>query len=118
MAATIPAGEIPTVEVAAEAWIWTDLRKLAAAANAGRIRRSAPADSYSAGRVPAVLYGRELDTMHLSVDAREAEHLFRSIDYSLLLIFMGTFVVVERPLPPAKTCRYTSSPRTSTASSG
>lgn len=31
------------------------------------------------GRVPAVLYGRELDTMHLSVDAREAEYLFRSI---------------------------------------
>lgn len=32
-----------------------------------------------AGRVPAVLYGRELDTLHLSVDAREAEQLFRSI---------------------------------------
>lgn len=35
MAATIPAGEIPTVAVAGEAWFWTDLRKLAAAANAG-----------------------------------------------------------------------------------
>jgi len=32
-----------------------------------------------AGRVPAVLYGRELDALHLSVDAREAEHLFHSI---------------------------------------
>jgi large subunit ribosomal protein L25 len=32
-----------------------------------------------AGRVPVVLYGRELDAMHLSVDAREAEHLFHSI---------------------------------------
>lgn len=31
------------------------------------------------GRVPAVLYGRELDAIHLSVDAREAEYLFRSI---------------------------------------
>jgi large subunit ribosomal protein L25 len=31
------------------------------------------------GRVPAVLYGRELETLHLSVNAREAEHLFRSI---------------------------------------
>ena len=33
----------------------------------------------SAGRVPAVLYGRELDPVHLSVDAQEAEHLFYSI---------------------------------------
>jgi len=31
------------------------------------------------GRVPAVLYGRELESMHLSIDAREAEQLFRSI---------------------------------------
>ena len=31
------------------------------------------------GRVPAVLYGRELDSLHLSVDAREAEYLFHSI---------------------------------------
>ena len=31
------------------------------------------------GRVPAVLYGRELEAIHLSVDAHEAEHLFRSI---------------------------------------
>jgi large subunit ribosomal protein L25 len=31
------------------------------------------------GRVPAVLYGRELESIHLSVDAHEAEHLFRSI---------------------------------------
>lgn len=31
------------------------------------------------GRVPAVLYGRELEALHLSVDAREADHLFRSI---------------------------------------
>jgi len=32
-----------------------------------------------AGRVPAVLYGRELESMHLSVDAHDAELLFRSI---------------------------------------
>ena len=31
------------------------------------------------GRVPAVLYGRELESVHLSVDAHEAEHLFHSI---------------------------------------
>jgi large subunit ribosomal protein L25 len=31
------------------------------------------------GRVPAVLYGRDLDTIHLSVDAREAEYLFHAI---------------------------------------
>jgi large subunit ribosomal protein L25 len=32
-----------------------------------------------AGRVPAVLYGRELEAVHLSVDAHEAELLFHSI---------------------------------------
>ena len=31
------------------------------------------------GRVPAVLYGRELGTMHLSLDTLEAENLFYSI---------------------------------------
>ena len=31
------------------------------------------------GRVPAVLYGRELGTMHLSLDTHEAENLFYSI---------------------------------------
>jgi len=31
------------------------------------------------GRVPAVLYGRELESVHLSVDSHEAEHLFHSI---------------------------------------
>ena len=33
----------------------------------------------AAGRVPAVLYGRDLEPVHLSVDAREAEQLFHSI---------------------------------------
>jgi large subunit ribosomal protein L25 len=32
-----------------------------------------------AGRVPAVLYGRDLESIHLSVDAHEAEQLFHSI---------------------------------------
>lgn len=32
-----------------------------------------------AGRVPAVLYGREFDAVHLSVDAHEAKSLFQSI---------------------------------------
>ncbi len=32
-----------------------------------------------AGRVPAVLYGRELDSIHLSIDAHEAALLFHSI---------------------------------------
>lgn len=31
------------------------------------------------GRVPAVLYGRDLESVHLSVDAHEANHLFHSI---------------------------------------
>jgi len=31
------------------------------------------------GRVPAVLYGRELEAVHLSVDAHEAERLFHAI---------------------------------------
>ncbi|HET9949694.1 MAG TPA: 50S ribosomal protein L25/general stress protein Ctc [Longimicrobiales bacterium] len=31
------------------------------------------------GRVPAVLYGRDLEPIHLSVDAREAEQLFHQI---------------------------------------
>jgi large subunit ribosomal protein L25 len=31
------------------------------------------------GRVPAVLYGRDLGAIHLSVDAREAQYLFHSI---------------------------------------
>ncbi len=31
------------------------------------------------GRIPAVLYGRELGTMHLSLDTHEAENLFHSI---------------------------------------
>lgn len=31
------------------------------------------------GRVPAVLYGREMEAIHISVDAHDAELLFRSI---------------------------------------
>lgn len=32
-----------------------------------------------AGRVPAVVYGRDMDAVHISVSAHEADHLFRSI---------------------------------------
>jgi large subunit ribosomal protein L25 len=32
-----------------------------------------------AGRVPAVLYGRDLESVHLSIDAHEAEQLFHTI---------------------------------------
>lgn len=31
------------------------------------------------GRVPAVLYGKDMDPVHLSVDAKEVEHLFHVI---------------------------------------
>jgi large subunit ribosomal protein L25 len=33
----------------------------------------------ASGRVPGVVYGKDMDTIHLSLDAQEAEHLFRSI---------------------------------------
>ncbi len=32
-----------------------------------------------AGKIPAVLYGREMDAIHISIDAHKAELLFRSI---------------------------------------
>ncbi|MEX2467673.1 MAG: 50S ribosomal protein L25 [Gemmatimonadota bacterium] len=32
-----------------------------------------------AGKIPAVLYGREMDAIHLAIDAHQAELLFRSI---------------------------------------
>lgn len=32
-----------------------------------------------AGKIPAVVYGREMDAVHISVDAHQAELLFRSI---------------------------------------
>jgi large subunit ribosomal protein L25 len=31
------------------------------------------------GRVPAIVYGKEMDTIHVSLDAKEVDHLFRSI---------------------------------------
>ena len=33
----------------------------------------------ASGRVPGVVYGKDMDTIQLSLDAQEAEHLFRSI---------------------------------------
>ena len=38
------------------------------------------------GRVPAVLYGRDLESVHLSVDALEAGHLFHSISVDNTII--------------------------------
>ena len=40
------------------------------------------------GRVPAVLYGRELEAIHLSVDAHEAELLFHSISVDNTIVFL------------------------------
>jgi large subunit ribosomal protein L25 len=40
------------------------------------------------GRVPAVLYGRELESVHLSVDARDAEHLFHSISVDNTIVYL------------------------------
>lgn len=33
----------------------------------------------ASGRVPGVVYGKDMDTIHVSLDAQEAEHLFRAI---------------------------------------
>ena len=41
------------------------------------------------GRVPAVLYGRDLESVHLSVDAHEAEHLFHSISVDNTIVSLA-----------------------------
>lgn len=41
------------------------------------------------GRVPAVLYGRDLDSVHLSLDAHEAEILFRSISVDNTIVSLA-----------------------------
>jgi len=51
-----------------------------------------------AGRVPAVLYGRELDSIHLSVDAHEAEHLFHSISVDNTIVDL-TVEGEKKPYP-------------------
>jgi large subunit ribosomal protein L25 len=33
----------------------------------------------ASGRIPGVVYGKDMDTIHVSLDAQEAEHLFQSI---------------------------------------
>ncbi len=38
------------------------------------------------GRVPAVLYGKDMDVMHLSVDAHDAMHLFHTISVENTLV--------------------------------
>ncbi len=39
-----------------------------------------------AGKVPAVLYGKDMDVMHLSVDAHDAMHLFQTISVENTLV--------------------------------
>jgi large subunit ribosomal protein L25 len=39
-----------------------------------------------AGRVPAVLYGRDTESLHMSLDVREAEYLFHSISVDNTII--------------------------------
>ena len=38
------------------------------------------------GQIPAVVYGKEMDTIHLSVDASEAIHLFSSISVGSTIV--------------------------------
>ena len=38
------------------------------------------------GRVPAVLYGKDMEPVHLSVDAQEAEHLFHEISWENTIV--------------------------------
>lgn len=40
----------------------------------------------AAGQVPAVLYGKDMETMHLTVDAHEAELLFSSISVASTVV--------------------------------
>jgi large subunit ribosomal protein L25 len=47
------------------------------------------------GRVPAVLYGRELESMHLSVDVHEAEQLFHSISVDNTIVALKVEGVKE-----------------------
>ena len=38
------------------------------------------------GRVPAILYGKDMDPVHLSVDAKEVEHLFHEISWENTIV--------------------------------
>lgn len=57
-----------------------------------------------AGRVPAVVYGRDLDALHLSVDAKEAEYLFHSISVDNTIVELsvdgekGTYETLVREI--------------------
>ena len=51
------------------------------------------------GRVPAVLYGRELETMHLSLDTHEAENLFYSISTENTIVALKVEGVGEECQP-------------------
>lgn len=51
----------------------------------------------AAGRIPAVIYGREMETVHVSLDAHEASHLFHSISMENTII--DVTVSGEEPMP-------------------
>jgi large subunit ribosomal protein L25 len=51
-----------------------------------------------AGRLPAVLYGRDMESMHLSVDAHDAEYLFRHISVDNTIVNLE--VAGEKELVP------------------
>ncbi len=40
------------------------------------------------GRLPAVLYGRDMESMHLSLDAHDAEYLFRNISVDNTIVHL------------------------------
>jgi large subunit ribosomal protein L25 len=56
------------------------------------------------GRVPAVLYGRDLEALHLSVDAQEAAYLFHSISVDNTIVALdvegekGSFQTLVREI--------------------
>lgn len=51
------------------------------------------------GRLPAVLYGRDMESMHLSLDAHDAEYLFRNISVDNTIVHLD----VEGEKEPVQT---------------
>ena len=51
----------------------------------------------ASGRIPAVIYGREMETVHVSLDAHEASHLFHSISIENTII--DVTLSGEEPMP-------------------
>ena len=61
----------------------------------------------ASGRVPAVLYGKDMDTMSLSLDAREALRLFQAISVENTIVDLKvkgvkeSFQTLVREIQPA-----------------